>query len=196
MKDLFRQSDALPVYREDYAMYLDVLRAFRKDLQDAQKTLLQVRSEKDYQGFTICVHGLKSASRSIGALEFGKLSEQMEQYGKAQDEKRIADALEQYRKIAEQLCEAVGDTLHREELLKKNQGSACEEAQELNRQTLEKLCTAAQEMDMLQIDSCLQDLRQFSYPKESQNFLNQLIQKADDFEYDEIVDLLKSKKNH
>ena len=56
---------------------------------------------------TIKVHGLKSSSRAIGALELGNLAEKLEKAGNSGDvemlDKELGDLISRYRQLALEL---------------------------------------------------------------------------------------------
>jgi HPt (histidine-containing phosphotransfer) domain-containing protein len=89
---------------EDYIMALTLY------MSSATKKAEEIENywaEKDIKNTTIKVHGLKSASRLIGALELGDFAEKLEKAGNNGDsemlEKELDGFLSRYRQLARDL---------------------------------------------------------------------------------------------
>ena len=63
-------------------IYLTILETYYGDLRKKLQRIEQAKKEGDIKNFVIDVHGLKSASASIGAMELSELAKELEMAGK------------------------------------------------------------------------------------------------------------------
>ena len=69
--------------------YLEMLKTFRQGLFERRNELDKIYENQDIKLFTIHVHAIKSASKSVGALEFSDLAKTMEDFGHQNNWKSI-----------------------------------------------------------------------------------------------------------
>ncbi len=89
---------------EDYLMALQTYsQSAIKKADEAEKFW----TARDVENTTIIVHGLKSSSRAVGALELGDFAEKLEKAGKSGDlevlDNELGDFITRYRKLASDL---------------------------------------------------------------------------------------------
>ncbi|MBQ7497937.1 MAG: Hpt domain-containing protein [Selenomonas sp.] len=65
--------------------YLDALKLFAASIKERADELEKLYKRRDYKGYTIKVHALKSMAKSIGASELSELAAEMEEAGKKHD---------------------------------------------------------------------------------------------------------------
>ncbi len=65
--------------------YLDTLKLFAASIKERADELEKLYKQRDYKGYTIKVHALKSMAKSIGASELSELAAEMEEAGKKHD---------------------------------------------------------------------------------------------------------------
>ena len=87
--------------------YIETLKMYSGSAQKKAEEIEKYWAEKDIKNTTIKVHALKSASRSIGALELGELAARLEEAGKNGDldtlDKELEELLSRYRQLANDL---------------------------------------------------------------------------------------------
>lgn len=69
----------------DLDFYLETLEIYIEETTNDEKTMADCLNTGDIQNYTVLVHGLKSNSRTIGALKLGDFAEKMEMKGKEGD---------------------------------------------------------------------------------------------------------------
>jgi HPt (histidine-containing phosphotransfer) domain-containing protein len=62
----------------DADFYRSVLMEYEREAGDKAQKLREARAARDWQNYGILVHGLKSSSRTIGALDLSRVAERME----------------------------------------------------------------------------------------------------------------------
>ena len=94
-------------YCGDAEDYIETLKMYSGSAQKKAEEIEKYWAEKDIKNTTIKVHALKSASRSIGALELGELAARLEEAGKSGDldtlDKELEELLSRYRQLANDL---------------------------------------------------------------------------------------------
>jgi CheY-like chemotaxis protein len=94
-------------YCGDGESLLEALQMYLESAEKKSKEIENNWASRDIQNVTIKVHGLKSSSRAIGAVELGELAERLEKAGKDGDtdtlEKELGELLERYRQLASDL---------------------------------------------------------------------------------------------
>ena len=82
-----------------------VLKIFHDSIPDRSEELENSLSSGDYQNYTVKIHALKSSSRLVGAMELGKMAEDLEMAGKEGNEEFIKAnhplAMKEYLKFKE-----------------------------------------------------------------------------------------------
>ncbi|MCR5272798.1 MAG: Hpt domain-containing protein [Lachnospiraceae bacterium] len=91
---------------------LIVMQTYLEDFNDTYNGIKKSYEEDDFENYTILVHGLKSASRTVGLMELGDLAEKLQDAGQRTD-KEFIDAhtdklLDMYKDACAKLNEVVG----------------------------------------------------------------------------------------
>lgn len=90
-------------------LYVECLKEFcgngKKDV------IRQLFTTEDWEGYTVQVHGLKSASRTLGFEHLGELAEKMEFAAKGQETSYIRDNYEEFKVEYERVLKAIEDSL-------------------------------------------------------------------------------------
>lgn len=74
---------AAKIYAPEKEMYVNMLRSYLKAIPGTKANIGQFTAEEDRENYTITVHGLKSASKLIGATEISELARQLEETANA-----------------------------------------------------------------------------------------------------------------
>lgn len=71
--------------------YYKILQGYCEEGEKNEEMLEELYQKQDWKNYTIAVHGLKSAMRSIGAVDVSELARLLEKAGKEQDSTYIAE---------------------------------------------------------------------------------------------------------
>ncbi len=169
--------------------YLDILETYAKDAQTKLELLKKALQENDLHNFTVHVHALKSASRSIGASYAGTLAENLEKAG-AEGKRSFID------ENAETCFETIGELIENIKAFFETQKT--HEKQELEEGSLtvfEETCASikqdAENFNIIGIQSKIESLCQFEWQPEQKTVIEHLKAGADSYDYEKILNLLK-----
>ena len=101
------------LYCNGKEQYINILRGYCKDWDQSQDLTEQLFEQQDWKNYTIAVHGMKSAMRSIGAIQLSELARQLESAGK---DGRIEYVLEHHRELMNEY-KKLFETLRKNELI-------------------------------------------------------------------------------
>lgn len=79
------------LYCNGKGAYYKILQGYCKEGAKNEELLEELYKKQDWKNYTIAVHGLKSAMRSIGAVEISEIARFLEEAGKEQDSTYIAE---------------------------------------------------------------------------------------------------------
>jgi len=95
-------------------LYMEILKIYLEEGDRLTKEFDQYIEEMDVENYTIFIHGLKSASRNIGAMELGEMAATQEAFGHAKDETSIMQGIEEvacrYRQLLKDIKAYLGET--------------------------------------------------------------------------------------
>lgn len=124
-------------------MYVETLHDYLESIPDIHGKIERFCAEGDIKNYTIVVHGLKSSSKLIGAMELSERARQLEECGHREDLDAIRQdtgaLLELYRKYQNTIAEFFGDE-------EKPEGTQISE--EEMKQSLQQLKDAAENFNM------------------------------------------------
>jgi CheY-like chemotaxis protein len=133
--------------------YLRVLRMFYNDAEGRIAIIKNAASEGDAKLYTTMVHALKSAARSIGAVEFGDFAEAMEAAGRNRDipiiRRRTGELLNQLRALLVSI----------KAFLQQNTAEAEASGVYLSKEQLENLSRALSAMKVSEFDSLIAEYK-------------------------------------
>jgi len=96
----------------DEQILLIVIQAYMDEFEGTYARIKKDFREKDIEDYTILVHGVKGASRTIGLTELGDLAEKLQFAGEASDMEMIEamtdEFLEMYKSAVENLKGVIG----------------------------------------------------------------------------------------
>jgi signal transduction histidine kinase/CheY-like chemotaxis protein len=161
--------------------YLKVLQLFNSDSKDRSQVIRQTASSGDIRLYTTMVHGLKSASRTIGAAKFGDFAEEMEAAG------RNNDLLTIRRRTNELLSHL--DILFKdiEAFLQQNSSEIRESAPPLSKEQLQTLRQALAHMEMEKLDRLISEYGALSLNAASKKFLEGIEEDILLFEFERAI---------
>ncbi len=149
-------------------MFFKMLGEFYKLIDTKASKIEQCLAEGMIRDYTIEVHGLKTASRTIGASELSEFFRQMEQSGNAEDhetlERETPKLLEMYRSYKE-ILEPYGRTED-----KQKQTVSSEELMQI----LQDLCEAVDSFELDRIDKAYDQLESCSVSDDLADLMGKL----------------------
>lgn len=167
-------------------LFWEVLKDYYHSIERKAKQIKQLEKAEQWNEYTIEVHALKSASRQIGAMELGKLAEELEMAGKAGDidviQKKTNKMLAQYLQY-----QMILQPYFPEE--EKKEGSIEVDVLKMH---LLNLKNAASEIDVDMMDAIISEMSQYDFEgKESERFaaLQTAVEELDAETCTEIVDI-------
>ena len=88
-------------------LYMDILREYADESAEKKGELLRALEARDFENYTIRIHGLKSTSRLIGAESVSALAAGLEEAAKSGDEEKVKKLQEEFMPGYEALVEAI-----------------------------------------------------------------------------------------
>lgn len=166
-----------------------ILNSYYLQVSKLQGQLLQ-QSEEDLEHFVINVHGIKGASRSIGAVEMAREAERLEMAGR---EARTDDIRRMLPSFLDMLKDTLSQTKEELALLESNQKEAIGEPREacLERKVLTKLMGALKRFELDEAEELLDSLAQYHYEQEEQNLLDELRNDVAELDYEIAIGKIK-----
>jgi CheY-like chemotaxis protein len=95
-------------------VYFNILSVFIKDANERIDQIKEAAETGNLGLFTTLVHALKSAARSVGAIEFGESAADLEEAGKARNAILVAERTEPFLENLRVLIGNISDALARE----------------------------------------------------------------------------------
>lgn len=162
--------------------YLEMLKTFRQGLFDRRNELDGIYENQDIKLFTIHVHAIKSASKSVGALEFSELAKTMEDFGHQNNWKSITQKYQELLDYTDLILKELDQCI-------KAVPAADETKKSLScypEDIIKSLCIAVNEMDYQEVSEAIAKLDEYTYPGELQKLLDRLKTAYDNFEYGDL----------
>lgn len=92
-------SAGMPYCGNDKEMYLEILQAYYEQGQEYKKKMPRLYEEKDWQGYGIIAHAIKSTSLTIGAVGLSEQAKQQEMAAKENNLQELEAHWQQFYKI-------------------------------------------------------------------------------------------------
>jgi CheY-like chemotaxis protein len=169
--------------------YHDILLDFCRDVESRSAKIYEALGSGDLKLYTILVHGLKGAARSIGAMEIAKEAAWLEVEAEKED---ISIVKSKNTKLLENLGLLVDEIKKRLE----QQAPEGNEQSDISGLNLENLKTALSAMNIEEVNKILLTYSGLSLDTKTRDIISDLEQSILMFEYDQAIikidDLLKS----
>lgn len=170
--------------------YFEILEVYYKKLPEIYDRIKKSLENDDIKQFVIDVHSVKSTSASVGVMKLSELAKQLEYAGKNTDAAYINanfGAFEyEYNGVIRELSSVFTDTA-----VRKSDDSRMITVQKLDKEWMEALCEACEEMDSLRAEELMSHVKNKKYPYEQQKMLEQIGEYIYGYDYDEVVELLR-----
>ena len=180
----------LESYGGSVTIYHNILKTYYSDIQEKEGLLSSLFEEKDIENFTIQVHALKSASRSVGAYDLGEEAYALEKAGKAGDWAAIEERFPALKKSLHQMVQGVGEYVKK--YLAPQTDSTGERCDGYDAELVEELGAACEQMDYLHAEEILKKLREKRYPEELDKKLDEMCRSCADYDYSQLETLVNS----
>jgi CheY-like chemotaxis protein len=128
-------------YSPDYEMYLDTLETYLQAAPITSQRIDTYRKEENLSDYTITVHGLKSASKIIGAMELSETARQLEEHGHKGEAQAAWQGTDHLLEMLKDCAEEISKVLEPKEAGKALWGEELKEK-------LDELKTCAENFDM------------------------------------------------
>ncbi|MDR0324454.1 MAG: response regulator [Treponema sp.] len=172
-------------FGNDEESYLDVLRSYAVNTPALLDSIRDIKKE-DIDKYGITVHGIKSASRGIGAEAAGCLAEALEGAAKANDFGFIKDNNAAFIKSTEKL---IADLNHM--INEKNEKNPRPKADTPDRQKLSELLDACLQYKMDGVDDAMAELEKYEY-ESGGSLVDWLRENVDKMNFTEITEKLSA----
>ncbi len=170
-------------------LFWKTLRVYYRNIEKKVQTIRNMVEQKDWTGYTIEVHALKSASKQIGAISLSEKAAAMEKAGNARDSAAIREGTE------EMLAEYLGYLL----VL----GPFCAEEEEdetgkkeISQNELENcfnnMIAAVEELDMDQMEAVIEEMNQYHYADVQHDLFGQLKDAVEEIDVDRCEQIIKN----
>jgi CheY-like chemotaxis protein len=165
------------------AVYLDIIKSFVKNtpsILDRVKTI----TKESLAEYAIDVHGIKGASRAIGAVELGFKAEELEHAAKKNLFGFCIAGNIGFLKIAQKLIDDLSAFLETRKTTEVDKPKKDKPDKDL----LDRLKTAVENYDMNEIDAVMAELEKYSY---EDNILEEIKSYLEMSDFSEIIELLE-----
>jgi signal transduction histidine kinase/HPt (histidine-containing phosphotransfer) domain-containing protein/AmiR/NasT family two-component response regulator len=149
--------EGLARFGGDGEIYIGVLRSYAENTPELIARAREL-SRDTLADYAITVHGIKGASRNIGALTLGDKAEELEKAAKAGDYGYVAQNNDEFLDKAEKTIAGIEDLLAEIDAV-----SARDTLPEPDRGVLESLLEAAESFDIDEADRAMSELEKHTY---------------------------------
>jgi PAS domain S-box-containing protein len=150
-------------FGNDRDAYLKVLRSFAANIPPLLDSVRGDVTADNIEKYTITVHGIKGASRGVGAEAIGNMAEALEHAAKAKDYEFIKKDNNEFISIVEELVEGLNLMLS-----KKDEENPKPKKDKPDRKTLAKLLDACLQYNMDGADAAIAELENYEYESEGE----------------------------
>ncbi len=181
---------SLETYGGAVEIYHNILKTYYSDICEKEESLAGLFEKRDIENFTIQVHALKSASRSVGAYDLGEDAYTLEMAGKAGDWKTIEERFPALQTALHRMVEDVGRYVKK--YLTQESDNSGEFCESLDASLTAELKTACEQMDYLHAEEILNTLREKQYPDELDKRLDEMCSCCGNFDYTRLETLVNA----
>ena len=174
--------------------YINILRTYYKDLQVALQRIEYEKSNGDIKNFVVDVHGVKSSSAGVGAMELSELAKELEMAGKEQRFDYIEANYHNFIVKAEDMINNIKKFFNEESINKKEKNIADMEQHTLDKHWIKAMVDACEDMDSQGIRKLIERLKDKNFNEEDSNKIQLITDYASQYDYDEIVAVLQGEQ--
>ncbi len=175
-------------------IFKGVLMIFNDSIPEKSNELAELYNKQDWENYTIKVHALKSSAKIIGAVKLAEDAQLLENAGKSGDVEYIRthhdNLMSEYLKYRDYLS----DVIKSEDSLTDKQSDNRPVADEyLLNSMYDGLKEAADNMDCDTIEDIIGELKDYRITGDDKNLFDEIRVKADNLDYDGILELLNNR---
>ena len=167
-------------------MYVETLHDYLESIPDIRGKIERFCAEGDVKNYTIVVHGLKSSSKLIGAMELSERARQLEECGHREDLDAIRQdtgaLLELYQKYQNTIAEFLGD---------EEKPESTQISEEEMKQSLQQLKDAAENFNMEAYFNWEKEMENVSVPEIYQEAWKGIKEAVRNVSFSETVERIK-----
>lgn len=170
--------------------YHEILTAYLTDTEKKLNIIGESLDQDDLHTFTIHVHGIKSASKCIGALEAGKLAEELEKAGKNENRQFINDNIDSFFEMCQSLIISIEDYFDgvKEEKTKSDKNTKKQDgSDEFLQQKIAEIKEAAENYNIIVIQNAIKELQNFSWSSSILHSIAVLESASNSYNYEDIL---------
>ena len=167
-------------------LFWSVLKEYYRVIEKKYNLIKEYEQKEKWKEYTVEVHGLKSASRQVGANNLADMAERMEAAGNAEDagliHKTTPGMLEEYIKYKDIL---------KPYFTEKNaeHGGRQADAKKLN-EFFARMETALEDLDMDKMEEVISDMEKYSYSKDHEEYFGKLKNAVEDIDTEQCEEIL------
>lgn len=169
-------------------VYLEAAASYAETAERSADELEEYWRAGDLENTTVKVHGLKSSSKVIGAMELGLLAESLEKAGRAGDVETLRANMDRLLADYRRLGAALAPLLHPTEEPKEELPLMAEEKL---REIYRTLKDYAEAFDYDKMEDVEKLLGEYRIPESEQERVNAIRKAIANFDYDEVPELLE-----
>lgn len=186
-KDAIDMKYAMEVMGLGENAYLSVLKVYHKNLPVILERLCLAKSGGDINQFVIDVHSIKSTSASIGAMELSEAAKKLEYAGKISDFEYIDSEFDSFSDKCRNITAILDSFLSEDKVENENKESAV-----LQREWLEQMYAACEDMDAIKAADLIEQIRDKQYSAKEEELINSISGYIEEYDYDEVLGILKN----
>ena len=137
------------------------------------------------------VHGVKSSSAGVGAMELSELAKELEMAGKEQRFDYIEANYHNFIVKAEDMINNIKKFFAEESINKKEKNIADMEQHTLDKHWIKAMVDACEDMDSQSIAKLIETLKDKKFNEDDSKKIKQMIEYANQYDYDEIIAVLQ-----
>jgi signal transduction histidine kinase len=170
--------------------YLDIIAIFSRDALDRVEQITNAVEVEDFDLYTILVHAMKSAARSIGARDIGDRAADLEEAGRTYNTAEIAEKTGPFLEDLKTLADNIFDFVSR--VSAPAEAKKTEETMDVSALRLETLKEALINMDIETINQFMMNYSAIPLDAATRDLVNELKEDILLFEYDKAVEKIKN----
>lgn len=170
-------------------LFWKTLKVYYRSIEKKVQAIKTMVEQKDWTGYTIEVHALKSSSKQIGAISLSEKAAAMEKAGNARDSTAIREGTEEMLKQYLEYLSVLEPFCAEEE---EDEASKKDISQEKLEGCFDKMSSAVVELDMDQMEEVIREMNQYHYEDVEHDLFEQLKDAVEEVDVDRCEQILKS----
>lgn len=170
-------------------LFWKTLKVYYRSIEKKVQTIRDMVERKDWTGYTIEVHALKSSSKQIGAISLSEKAAAMEKAGNARDSVAVREGTEEmlrqyleYLTLLEPFCAEEEEDEAQKKQISKEILTGC----------FERLSAAIEDLDMDQVEEVIEEMKHYRYESGQIEFFQQLKEAVEEFDVDRCEEILEN----